>query len=322
VNEATAVLLSARDVGAPDVDRYALGETLLRATNAADGWDLYDLHPSRSVDRLDGVQRWRGGHCETLALVAEQGFGDAIQFLRFAPHVAALAETVVVAVHDELVDVVSSSPLLAGIRVVAKSRALESTWPPSTYWDRLMSLPRYSMPLHVHPAHAFLVAPAVSPRLVLPSYSGLTVGVAWRSTPRSGIPDRSVPVQAINRHLAGAGRRLVSLHRPSDLGGMSRDGVLCLDIRGLRETAAVISQCDVVVSADTVTAHLAPALGVPTIVLLRHWPDWRWGTRERPTHWYAAATPLFQQTAGDWRGPLSTASQLIDELAQQSGSSC
>src|SRR5690242_15997424 len=67
----------------PAVDRYAIGEALLRASNATIGWDLYDLHPSRSVDQLRGVIRWDGSECDLLVIVADQGFGDAIQFLRF-----------------------------------------------------------------------------------------------------------------------------------------------------------------------------------------------------------------------------------------------
>ena len=66
------------------------------------------------------------------------------------------------------------------------------------------------------------------------------------------------------------------------------------------ETAAVISQLDVVVSVDTSVAHLAGALGKPVLILLPHATDFRWMRRRSDTPWYPTAKLLRQPAFGDW----------------------
>jgi hypothetical protein len=304
MDEAYTLLCGARVLPGSPIDRYALGVALLQASNASDGWDLYDLHPSRPVDRIHGLARWDGEHCSELVVVAEQGFGDAIQFLRFVPDVRARAEAVVVAIHDELYETVSSSPLLRGFQVAPKERLKDRGWPIESRWERLMSLPARLGGRVSRAQPAYLRRPELGTTCQLPPcHDGVTtIGIAWRSTPRSGVPSRSVAV----RHLATAlstvdpgSTRVVALHRVGDVPSIP-DGVIVPEIRNFVDTAAVIAQCDVVITVDTVTAHLAPALGVRTLVCLRRLPDWRWGVPQRPTPWYEDAELLFQDIERSW----------------------
>jgi hypothetical protein len=299
------------------VERYAVGEALLRASNCRRGWDLYDLHPSRPVDRLPGVRRWDGRPCRRLILVAEQGFGDAIQFLRFVPGVTGLAENVVVAVHDELLPTLRHSSALADARVVAKSAARTTTWSADSRWERLMSLPSKIRGLYAEPVGQYVSPPANGKRGRLPPTSAaVTVGVAWKSTARRGFPNRSLPARIVSR-LAARKVRLVALHRTADIRFLPR-GVETVRIDNFVDTAHVISECDLVVTADTVTAHLAPALGVPTLICLRQRPDWRWGTPVRPTRWYAAAEMLFQDASENWSTVIVEAARLVLERRNRS----
>lgn len=308
---AIEVLAAARAIAAPNVDRYALGETLLRASNCQAGWDLYDLHPSRTADRLPIDQRWGGEPCAQLVLIAEQGFGDAIQFLRFVPHAAERVDQVVLAVHDELLSVVRTSPLLTGIEIMAKSHARTIAWPSNARWERLMSLPKHVDKLAVAmPIGGYLDGSAS--QLSVPSApEGIwNVGVAWRSTPRQGFSNRSIP-RKIATQLAATGRlRPIVLHRDQDIGSPPR-GAVSVGIRDFADTAAVISQCRYVVTSDTVTAHLAPALGVPTIICLRHLPDWRWGAPASPTNWYDSARLMFQKGDEQWPPVLEEAVRTV-----------
>ncbi|WP_189114883.1 hypothetical protein [Pilimelia terevasa] len=282
-----------------------MGVELLRATGCREGWDLYDLHPSRPVDTLPGVTRWEGSRCEQLVLVAEQGFGDAIQFLRHVPAAAALADRTVLAIHDELLPAVRKAPPLAGVTVLAKSRARAAIWGPGTRWERLMSLPARLPSLRPEPADAYLAAPAVAR-----APGRLTVGVAWRSTPRRGFPGRSFPARACRLLTRLPGADVVTIHRRRDIRALP-PGVRDPGITDFTDTATVIAACDVVVTADTVTAHLARALGVPTLICLRHEPDWRWGTSHAPTDWYAAAHLLFQPEPDQWEPVLRAATERI-----------
>ncbi len=86
-----------------------------------------------------------------------------------------------------------------------------------------------------------------------------------------------------------------------------------LDIDGL---AALIGACDIVVTVSNTTAHLAAALGKPTLVLLPwHTPLWYWHLNSMDSPWYPTAVLLRQDTAGDWTGPVAQASQVIKGLA-------
>ncbi len=299
--QALDVLQQARTLDAPAVDRYALGEALLRASNGRLGWDLYDLHPSRSVDRVTDVPRWDGSWCERLFVLAEQGFGDALQFLRFVPRMLGRAGRVLVALHDELMPVASSSPVLAGTEVVSKRQAAATAWPSGTRWERLMSLPTRIADAGAKPIGAYVNQPVARAGCLLPTGPPgcLTVGVAWRATRRHGFPSRSMPVRVLSPLAANGRVRLVSLHRSVDVPTGPRF-IMRLDIRDFADTAAVMAQCDQIVSVDTVTAHLAAALGVPTLICLRHRPDWRWGTPANPTHWYRHARLLFQDESRRW----------------------
>ena len=68
------------------------------------------------------------------------------------------------------------------------------------------------------------------------------------------------------------------------------------------DTAAVVQQCDLVLSADSGIVHLAGALGVPTWVALRWIPEWRWGLQGEHTAWYSSLRLFRQASDGDWVG--------------------
>lgn len=308
--EALAVLEKASTMELSAIERYTIGEALLRASNSRHGWDLYDLHPSRPADRLPGIRRWDGQPCRVLVVVAEQGFGDAIQFMRFLPEVAERAGELVFAVHDELLDVVSSSPLVRDFTVISKSTARNVAWTPEARWERLMSLPTKILHPRIEATEPYLKTMTVTWKRRLAAADSVTVGVVWRSTPRRGFPNRSFPVRLVQLLTESGKVRLIALHRTRDIKALPK-GVELVPISNFKETAEVISQCDYVVTADTVTAHLAPALGVPTLVCLRHRADWRWGTPLNPTRWYAAVELLFQDSSEDWAPVLSAAARHI-----------
>ena len=69
-----------------------------------------------------------------------------------------------------------------------------------------------------------------------------------------------------------------------------------------QETAAVIANCDLVISSDSSVAHLAGAMGVPTWVALRWIPEWRWGLEGTSTAWYSSVRLFRQRFDGDWTG--------------------
>ena len=72
------------------------------------------------------------------------------------------------------------------------------------------------------------------------------------------------------------------------------------ELADFADTAALVAQCDLVISADTSIAHLAGALGKPVWILLPYIPDWRWMLGRADSPWYPSARLFRQPSRGDW----------------------
>lgn len=286
-----------------DEERYGLGLELLRSSSGQQGWDLYDLHPSEPVDRVpDRFKNWDGRFDTRLLLHAEQGLGDCLQMLgQIVRLESVLARHITVSIHDDLTCVVPTR-LGRHIKVISKSDV--ATLPEEDFHaSRMMSLfSRHALHAPIEPAVPFLKLAFHEP--YLPPRTGedsrpLRVGIAWQSTQRRNMPDRSIDPAFLVRAASNLPVELISLHRPMDVSFRHRR-VTQPAINNLRDTAAIASECDAVVSVDTVTAHLGPAVGVRSVVILPIEPDWRWGQKDRPTHWYTHLTAIFREADITW----------------------
>jgi hypothetical protein len=237
----------------------------------------------------------------------EQGLGDMIQFIRYAPLVK--GGRVVVECPGTLVPLFSSCP---GIdRLVAEGDAL----PEYDVHLPLLSLPhRLGTTLATVPADVpYLAAPAERIerwRAAVAAVEGFKVGVVWQGNRLyQWDRHRSVPLAAFAPLARLPGVRLVSLQKGhgteqlreagrgfpvTELAGEMDEGGVFLD------TAAVMKHLDLVVAADTAVAHLAGALGVPVWLALSAISDWRWLTKREDSPWYPTMRLFRQTTLGEW----------------------
>jgi hypothetical protein len=126
------------------------------------------------------------------------------------------------------------------------------------------------------------------------------VGLVWAGN-RSHTNDRnrSIPSHLFETLTGVGGSVAISLQKPPDL--RLRGAVhLGAALGDLSDTAAVISQLDLIISVDTVVAHLAGALGKPVWTLLPFAPDWRWMWTREDTPWYPTMRLFRQPKQGDW----------------------
>ena len=252
---------------------------------------------------------------KTILLHAEQGFGDTLQFIRYAPLLASRGARVICEVQPELMSLLTQ---IEGIEIVAKGCAL----PPFDLHCPLLSLPfAFETEVATIPAEVpYLSAPATRvahwrDRL---GEGRPRAGFVWSGSPaHKNDFNRSIPLArfgellanspfacfSLQREMRDADREV--LHRLPDLSDLGPE--LC----DFADTAAVISLLDVVVSVDTAVAHLAGALGKPVIVLLPHAADFRWLRNRSDTPWYPTARLLRQPAFGDWDSALV---HLGDEL--------
>jgi tetratricopeptide (TPR) repeat protein len=271
-------------------------------------WRLPDRKPRGFAQPL-----WRGEALagKTILLHAEQGFGDSLMLLRYAPMVAARGGRVVIEAPKSLVNLVTH--IAGGVfPVIAEGAAL----PAFDVQCPLMSLPwAFGTTLDTIPAAVpYLDAePGATERWKhrLEGPPGHKVGLVWAGSPlHKNDRQRSIAFERIAALLDVPGVRWFSLQvgeRAGDLAILDAGRVsdLSPELTNFSETAAAIANLDLVIAVDTAVAHLAGALGRPVWVLLPFNPDWRWLVGRDDSPWYPTAR-LFRQTApGDWGGAIT-----------------
>ena len=244
---------------------------------------------------------------KTIMLHAEQGFGDALQFCRYVPMVAARGAKVMLEVPSVL------KPLMATLGGVSELYDLGAPLPDTDYHCPLVSLPlAFDTTLATIPAATPYLAPPADAsarwRERLREIPRPRVGLAWRAGERHiGELHRSIP-PAMLTPLLGSGVSIVSLQkdmRPEDREWLSahpevRD--FGENLADFADTAAIAAEMDLVISVDTSVAHLAGALGLPVWIFLSYIGDWRWMADRPDSPWYPTARLYRQSVTNDWSG--------------------
>jgi hypothetical protein len=264
---------------------------------------------------------WRGSDDiagKTILLHAEQGFGDTIQFGRYAPLVAARGARVILAVQKPL------SRLMSGLAGAADVVTSDEPLPAFDVHCPLLSLPlAFGTRLETIPsATPYLRAPAQSLThwqerlgpLRLPR-----IGLAWSGGPT--LRHRSMQLKDL-LPLLDVDARFVSLQKdvPAEDATVLKDHSKLLhfgdELTDFSETAALISQLDLVISVDTAVAHLAGALARPVWVLLPFVPDWRWQLNGDDSPWYPTARLFRQDASRAWDKVIARVHAMLRERAR------
>jgi hypothetical protein len=268
------------------------------------GWERYEARwgtgDFKTSIRPWPVPTWRGEPIGNRALLlhVEQGVGDTSQFCRYVPLVCAAnpGAEVVVEVQKSMLKLLQHSfratPRLSFFHHI---EICGPNLPPFDLHLPMASLPRVMGTRYdsVPCAARYLEAPA--PRSYRQEGDRLVIGISWKSVGTTG-RKRSLTLDRMARMLAKPGVRLVDLQ----YGDTKQERELLLESRGialhhdedvdakasLAEFANQVAGCDLVVSIDNTTVHIAGGLGVPCWVLLPWLPDWRWMLQREDTPWY------------------------------------
>ncbi|OWK30894.1 glycosyltransferase family 9 protein [Sphingomonas mucosissima] len=215
------------------------------------------------------------------------GLGDTIQFARYLPALTARAASVTVEAPARLCDLIATVD--AAITVVPFDHA--RPLPPAACDIEITELP---FALRARPEESRFPYLTASPAALPPATIGLChQGGDW-DVARSLDPALLAPIAAAHRCIT-----LVS--EPSTLPVLNPAGCAF----AMDATAALVAACDLVITVDTMIAHLAGALGRPTWLLLKAEPDWRWNPAATDTPWYPDMRLYVQQTPGDWAGVIA-----------------
>ncbi len=260
-----------------------------------------------------GVRRWAGEPLagKHIAVIGEQGLGDTLQFARFLPTLCEQGATVTAVVQPALLDVMRSMKApIAWTSEFATSSALdfqvELLSLPLLFGTRLEAIPQEIPYLFAEPERSARWKARLGP-------AGRKIGIAWQgSTGPMRDDERSLPPGLIAALAAVPGVRLISLQAVNGLDLFARlpAGIaierLGPDVesnpRGTTEIAAIMASLDLVITSDTMVAHLAGALGRPVWVGLKFDAEWRWMRRRADSPWYPQLRLFRQKSPGDWPG--------------------
>ncbi|MFB8793999.1 MAG: tetratricopeptide repeat protein [Microcoleus sp.] len=263
-------------------------------------WKTQELEPRYFAQPL-----WDGADLQgkTILLHPEQGLGDTIHFIRYAALVKQKGGKVIVACHQSLKRLFEG---VAGIdHVVSRPKDL----PDFQVQSPLMSLPRIlgttweNLPVNIP-----YLAPPQNAKFLIQSSNQLKVGIVWAGGPlHRKNNDRSCKLTNFMQFLDIPGASFYSLQKdlsPGDRSLLNQQQIsdLSQELGDFADTAAIISQLDLVICVDTAVAHLAGALGKPVWILLSFVPDWRWMLEREDSPWYPTVRLFRQQKAGDWEG--------------------
>lgn len=312
--------------------RYNLGCALLSSGSLTEGWQEFEYRWKTGVmgARPFAKPQWLGDaelHGKAILLHAEQGFGDTLQFLRYAPLVAKLGAKVYLEVPLPLKSLATSC---AGVAAVF---AVGDALPSFDFHCPLMSLPlAFHTELATIPSEVpYLAASTIKSaqwRERLGQKSTLRVGLTWAGNPRKhlaagdgvrmGDLQRSIHFDQLCSLLEVPGIEFFSLQLGDDavrqLNGNPQVIDVTADLHDFEDTAALIDNLDLVICVDTSVAHLAGAIGKPVWLLNRYNTCWRWLMEREDSPWYPTVRIFRQPSFGDWNSVISNIKQALANI--------
>lgn len=224
------------------------------------------------------------------------GLGDTIQFIRYAPLLKAVAAEVIVWAQPELLPLLATAvgidqllPLHDGTPDAAYDADVEIMELPHVFRTTLATIPQAIPYLHVKPLRLATVP------------GKLQVGLVWQAGGWDA--RRSVPFELLAPLAAVPGVQLIILQANAEMAGWQAGAGLHPGEFDLAEYARVVRGLDLLITVDSMPAHLAGALGVPVWTLLHAAADWRWLAGRADSPWYPTMRLFWQEAPGEW-GPV------------------
>jgi Flp pilus assembly protein TadD len=307
-----------------------LALTLLLSRRFKDGWREYEWrwktkdapHPRQNFDQ----PAWDGTplNGRTILITAEQGFGDAIQFVRYVPLLAKLGGSVIFQCAAELIRLMRCVTGMDQVTMMPRSKSKDLPPPFFDVHASLMSLPLLlDLPepgetavkppyIHIEDEHQ-----AMWRERIVPS-SRPKIGIAWAGSPlHPSDSRRSIPLRIL-APLLQCDADFYSLQF-GDASSQNWEGSGLIDptphCTDFLDTAGLISQLDLVISVDTAVAHLAGAMDKRTWVMVPYTPDWRWQLGCQDSPWYPAVKLFRQFESGEgWDGVVA---RVTDSLRRE-----
>ncbi|TCD58114.1 glycosyltransferase family 9 protein [Synechococcus sp. BS55D] len=319
--------------------RNNLAQDLLLNGEWQAGWSLYEQRFTRKPgnypifeEAFGPASRKTPQPGRPVLLMTEQGLGDTLQFSRYALALQTQGVDVTMLSQPPLVELLEKD---IGLRQVTDRLDLEEQLRRNPIWMPIMNLAplmgciRKTIPfqrgyLQCEPALA-----AKWQHRLQRKPNHLLIGLHWQGNPEHehSLYSRGRSLQF--NHWLGLqcsdqlefvsiqkGQASEQLRTDQGLNFVAGQAAVTASM-DFRETAAVLANCDLLITSDSSVAHLAGAMGLPTWLALRWIPEWRWGLDGSNTHWYSSLRLFRQHQDGDWPGVVQAMKLALEQLRPQ-----
>ena len=315
--------------------RNNLSQDLLLLGRWEQGWNLYNQRFSRKpgnypifADAFGPAHSELPSQNRPVLLMSEQGLGDTLQFARYALALQNQGIDVTVLSQSPLVELLSNA---VGLKKVVDYLDLTDQKKRNPLWLPLMNLaPRMGCINDKIPYRSSYIK--VEPNSINKWHQRLRrkpnhqlIALHWQGNPEHEHSlysrGRSFPFHELLRLQGSEQIEFVSIQKGKASEQLKIDQGLNF-VNGQEavsksmdfcETAAVIANCDLVISSDSCVAHLSGAMGIPTWLALRWIPEWRWGLEGKSTDWYCSLRLFRQRFDGDWAGVIREMRQELNK---------
>tara|TARA_Y100001968_G_scaffold4327_1_gene3844 strand:+ start:2404 stop:4413 length:2010 start_codon:yes stop_codon:yes gene_type:complete len=267
---------------------------------------------------------------EKLLVVSEQGLGDTLQYMRYIPYLRNQGIDLSFCAQEKLHTLIQSSEIDLNPLTPAQANTVEVG-----KWIPLLSLPRY---LKITPNNPIISEPYIFTtdqlrkkwKNIINSENKLVVGINWQGSisMQKTYPGRSIPLEIFSIILKHNDIKFLSLQKGfgseqlEDCSFKSKFVKYQSEIDSIwdfLENAAIIENCDLIITCDTSIAHLAGGMGKKTWLLLKDIPFWTWGLEGESTFWYPSLRLFRQNKRQNWNEVMKRVSiELKNEISRNS----
>ncbi len=267
-------------------------------------------HGNTKLKRIEHKKLKKG---EKLLVISEQGLGDTLQFMRYIPYLRSQGLDVSFCAQEKLHSLIKASGIDQNPLPPEQTEAiLEGQWIP------LLSLPRY---LQVNPNNPIISEPYIFStnelkkkwKNILSTEKRPIIGINWQGNTnieKTSYKGRSIPLETFATLARNHNFKFLSLQK-----GFGSEQLEHCSFKNkfvecqkqidstwdFLENAAIIDNCDLIITCDTSIAHLAGGMGKKVWLLLRDIPYWTWGLERENTFWYPSMKLFRQKERHNWQ---------------------
>jgi hypothetical protein len=311
------------------LDSYASWESAMRRGDFEAAWRETDRIEilRRTAQKCAGFVReanhleWNGEPFEDRDVLVRcgHGLGDALQFVRYVPLIRRVAKSVTLLAPPVLLPLLRATPELGDVRdgwsfdPPAHAVSVEVMELAYAFRSTVDTLPRDVPYLSVDGLRT--QARGLPP---IPRDGTLRVGLAWSAS--AWDDTRSIPLESLEPLAKIPRVSFYSLQQGSQAAAYSsapfRIEPYSRHTQAIELAAAAMLDLDLIITIDSMVAHLAGALGRPVWVLLKSRADWRWFDDGEDSPWYPTMRLVRQRREGEWRGAAETVARMLREIAR------